>query len=294
MPLIDAHLHQWDPSAVAYNWLLDAPPALNERHLVEDIEESVLGSGVTGAILVQAADSREDTEAMLGVARSKEWITGVIAWAPLDDPSGMRQSLDEFAAEPLVVGVRSLIHDRADGGWILSDAVQPGLRSLAEAGLAFDFVTSSPAALAQVPLLAASHPELTIVVDHLGKPPVTGTPTELGAWREAMIAAARHPRVLAKASGLYGDQGEPDRWSRSQVRRILDVALDCFGPERIMLGSDWPVCEIAGGHGRVWGALVAEIDMLAPTEREAVRWQTARAAYLETPRARLMQKGAGQ
>jgi L-fuconolactonase len=141
--------------------------------------------------------------------------------------------------------------------------VAAGLGRLADAELSFDFVTSGPAALDLVPVLAARHPSLRIVIDHLGKPPVGSDAETLAQWATRLRAAAVFPNVAAKLSGLASSVGAPDSWTVADLRPVVAEAVEAFGPARLMYGGDWPVCLLAGGYTRTFEGLHAALDVSA-------------------------------
>ncbi|MFJ8752565.1 amidohydrolase family protein [Streptomyces sp. NPDC102441] len=279
MTVVDAHQHVWDPERARYDWLGPEMAPIDGAMGFEDVRPALEAAGVTATVLVQAADNDADTDHMLAAAAAHPEVVGVVAWVPLDDPDRARVRLAELAGDPHVVGVRALVHEMPDPDWILRPEARRGLELVAEAGLTFDFVTSSPRALAQVPELASRHPELRLVIDHLGKPPVGGGREEHTAWRKLIAAAAHDPQVHAKLSGLYPAQGPLDAWTTGQVRPFVEDALELFGPDRLMYGGDWPVSVLAGGYGRSWEAYGELLAPLGSGGRAAVLGGTAARFY---------------
>lgn len=283
MTVVDAHLHVWDPGRAAYDWLGPAMSPVDRAMRFRDARPALRGAQVTAAVLVQAADNHADTDLMLATAARNPEVVGVVAWVPLDDPDRARARLAVLRRDPHVVGVRTLLHERSDPEWILGSDAGAGLALLAEAGLTFDYPTSSPAALRHLPELAARHPTLRLVVDHLGKPPVGGGREERAEWHRLIAAAAKHPRVHAKASGLYSASGALDAWTTDEVRPFVEDALELFGPERLMYGGDWPISVLAGGYARTWEAVCELLAPLAPHDRAAVLGGTAARFYRLDP-----------
>ncbi|WP_320774342.1 amidohydrolase family protein [Streptomyces sp. CRN 30] len=279
MTVIDAHLHVWDPARAAYDWLGPDSAPIDRAMRFTDVRPQLRAAGVTAAVLVQAADNDADTAYMRENAAAHPEIVGVVAWVPLDDPARARTRLAQLRGDPHVVGVRALIHDNPDQEWILRPDVARGLDLLAEERLAFDYVTSSPAALAHVPELAERHPGLRLVVDHLGKPPVGGGSEDRAGWRKLIAAAARHPQVHAKVSGLYSAAGPLASWTTGQIRPFVEDALELFGPGRLMYGGDWPVSVLAGGYARGREAYEELLAPLSAADRAAVLGGTAADFY---------------
>ncbi|MFD5050074.1 amidohydrolase family protein [Streptomyces tendae] len=283
MTVVDAHLHVWDPELAAYDWLGPAMSPVDRAMRFHDARPGLRTAGVDAAVLVQAADNDADTDLMLATAAAHPEVVGVVAWAPLDDPARARTRLTALRGDPHVVGVRTLLHERSAPDWILGPDADAGLALLAEAGLPFDYSTSSPAALRHLPELADRHPDLRLVVDHLGKPPVGGGREDRAEWRRLIAAAALHPGVHAKVSGLYSASGPLDAWTTAEVRPFVEDALELFGPERLMYGGDWPISLLAGGYARTWESVCELLAPLAPDERAAVLGGTAARFYRLDP-----------
>lgn len=277
--IVDAHLHVWDPTRAPYPWLTSALHPIDRTLLIDDIAADLDHAGVDRVVLVQAADNAADTELMRSEARRHpRRVAGIVAWLPLDDPAALERGIESFAGDPLIVGIRNLIHDR-EPGWLSGSAQNHALALLAQAGLALDFVTSSAEALGEIPGLAGRHPALRIVIDHLGKPPIGGTAQERLRWRGLLRDAAAHPLVHAKLSGLYPPQGDATAWSVDDIRPFIDDAVEILGPARLMYGSDWPIVVRAGGHHRAHAALTEIIGGWDAADRDAALGGTASAFY---------------
>jgi L-fuconolactonase len=275
--IIDAHTHIWQRDSGDYGWITPDLATLDHDFALDDLTAERKALGVDRVVLVQAADTAGDTDRMLAEAATYPEVAGVVAWLPLAGP-GLEEALVERLATGKVVGVRALIHDMADTTWVLRDDVGTGLNRLAQAGLAFDVVTSGPAALDLVPQLAARHPMLRIVIDHLGKPPIGADPAALAEWRTLLRAAAAAPNVAAKLSGLASAVGSADSWTESDLRPVVADAVDAFGPDRLMYGGDWPVCLLAGGYTRTFEGLHAALDV-SDAELQHIHHRTAAAWY---------------
>lgn len=278
--IVDAHHHIWDLAAAHYPWLDPEAGPLFRSFEIDETALARQSRGIDAVILVQAADNDEDTAHLLSVARAQPDVVGVVAWTPLDDPEGTRRRLSKWADQHApVVGIRSLIHERRDTRWILSPAVEEGLRAISGAGLPLDYVTADHNALAHLPELTARHPDLAVIVDHLGKPPIGGDRDSFDDWRRLLLAAARSPLVHAKLSGLYPADGPLDRWRADDIRPFIDTAIEILGPSRLLMGSDWPIAELAGGYQRTWDALASAVAFLSEDERGDVMGGTADRVY---------------
>ena len=276
--ILDTHVHVWDPARADYPWLGPGMGDLARAIGLDELTPTLHRLGVEGVVLVQASDNAEDTELMLETAARHPEVVGIVAWAPLDRPDDLPDHLARLAPSIRVVGIRNLIHER-EPGWLLGPDTDRGLAELARWQYPLDFVTSGPAALAELPVLGRRHPDLDIVIDHLGKPPIGGTAEEHVEWRRLLAEAATNPRTHAKLSGLYSATGDLGAWTVEQVRPFVEDALELFGADRLMYGGDWPVSVMAGGYDRTWAAMTELLAPLSPTERDAILGRTAELFY---------------
>lgn len=274
MTVIDAHHHLWDPERVDYPWLASSGPILNRRIDFDDLGPLLQEARVDATVLVQSADSAEDTNFMFEVAQQHAEIAGVVAWVPLDQPATTEKMMEDLVTRERFCGIRNLIHEREDPDWVVSNPVAASLRILEKAHIPFDLVAVLPRHLEHVPVLCERHPELRIVIDHLSKPPIRSRER----WARQMAIAAQSPNVYAKVSGLYPSEG-PRVWTIEDLKPIVNCALELFGANRLMWGSDWPICEVAGGYAAVSGALFSLFDNLDKLDKEAVLGGTATNFY---------------
>lgn len=235
---IDTHLHIWrDPEQ--YSWLSDDLAPINRTI---DLDEAFAASqqiGCDSALLVQAADTDEDTDFLLSLADEHDWILGVIGWVPLDDPQAAGERLEALADRPLV-GIRALIHDLHDPEVLDRASVRETLGLVAEQGLSFDIPDAYPDLLDAAARLAWDMPDLTIVLDHLGKPPAG----DLRSWAEQLTEFAGSGNTFAKISGLHhGGTLLSDQHALAAVRH----AVRSFGMSRLMIGSDFPMPMLGDG-----------------------------------------------
>ncbi|MCU1477879.1 MAG: metal-dependent hydrolase [Subtercola sp.] len=256
-PRIDAHLHLWSRGRSEYAWITPGAGVLYDDFTPERAEPELAAAGMSHAVLIQADDSRADTEFMLEVAAGHPWVAGVVGWVDLTDPASAEQELDLYSELPVFSGVRALLHTDERDGMLERDDVRRTLALLAERGLAFDVPNAWPRHLDSVSPLAEALPDLHIVIDHLASPPATRG-DEFEAWRRALAQAAARPNTVAKVSGLQESVGA---LSPSALAEIWDIALELFTPNRLMFGSDWPMTLSRGGYQPV----VAAIDELAAT-----------------------------
>lgn len=270
---IDAHQHFWDLESGRYDWPTAADGPIFRTFGPADLEPGLIASRIDRTVLVQTTDSLADTDSMLAVASANSFVAGVVGWVPLRDPAAAERELEARAGR--LCGVRHLIHREADPEWLLRPEVQPGLELLAERGLPFDIVAVFPEHLMLLPLVASRHPDLNLVIDHLAKPPYRRDGWD--EWIRQVRAAAAHPRVFAKVSGL--DTAAGPGWEPDELRPAVDAALDAFGPARLVFGSDWPVCRLVSEYEDVVRATEWLIAALSPDEQSDVMGGTATRVY---------------
>lgn len=267
---IDAHLHLWR-RADGYYWLAGE---LDRDVTAEDAASVLRESGIDGAVLVQADDTAADTRAMLAAAAENTWVRGVVGWVPLDDPASARTLLDEWTGHPALKGVRQLLHTDPRPGLLESTESLAVLRWLADEGLTLDIPDAWPRLLGPAARIAAAVPELTVVIDHLGKPP-TDT-AQRAAWAAGIREAAVRPNVVAKVSGLH-DAATP--FTAESVRPVWEAALAAFGTSRLLYGGDWPMTEPHGGYPRAWAVYSELIGELSASEQDDLLWRSATRTY---------------
>ncbi|QKV75449.1 amidohydrolase [Amycolatopsis sp. Hca4] len=271
--MIDAHHHLWDPVRREYPWLAGtAMDPIRRPYTVDDLRAVTEAAGVHATVLVQTVSSDEETAEFLATAVAEPVIAGVVGWADLTAPD----LADRLAAlEGPLVGLRHQVEGEPDDDWLLRPAVVAGLSTVAAAGLAFDLLVR-PAQLPAAAELALRLPELRLVLDHAAKPPIaTG---EWEPWASGVAALAARENVVCKLSGLV-TEADWTGWEVGHLRRYVDHVLDVFGPERLLFGSDWPVCELAASYEVVLDAAVALTGALSDAERLAVFEHNARAVY---------------
>jgi L-fuconolactonase len=267
VPKIDTHQHFWNLERVKYPWLGSANGPLYRSYEPPELEPQLQAAGIDYTVLVQSANSYADTDYMLEQADTYTWIGAVVGWVPLLEPDEAGKALDRYMGHPKFRGVRHLIHDEPDPDWVVQERVLKGLRELEDRDLIFEVVAIFPNHLKHVPTLAERLPKLRLVIDHLAKPPIKDRAME--PWATQLAEAARYPNVYAKISGL-NTAADWSQWSAADLRPYIDFAIEQFGVDRLMFGSDWPVCVLAGDYAKVWsetnralaGRPQAEIDAL--------------------------------
>ena len=269
---VDAHVHFWNPETLSYAWL--AGTALDRPCRPADLA-AALGE-LPDLIVVQAdaapGQARAEVEWVRAAAEAYPHIRAMVAYAPLETGAAATGLIEEYAADPFVVGVRRIIQDERPG-FATTDHFRYGVRALGEAGLTFDACVRHHQ-LPELVALARACPSTTIVLDHLGKPPVA-TGEGRDAWRAALTELAALPHVHCKLSGLVTEAGY-DTWTAGALHPYLEDALELFGPARCLFGSDWPLVNLASDY-RQWHGLVRRL--LGPGDRDAVLDTNARRVY---------------
>ena len=232
-----------------------------------DLEPLLGECGITATVLVQSAADDRDTNYMFELVEEAPWVGAVTAWCRLDDVGVARRRLDDLGGRPKLRGVRHLIHQEPDAHWLLRDEVQPALGLLEERGLLLELPAVFPDHLGDVPELARRYPGLTLVVDHLAKPPI-GT-EEMAVWQVMLEQAASCANVVAKVSGLNTTVHRPD-WNASDLEEAVGAALGAFGPGRLLFGSDWPVALLNGSYQSVVRETLAAIRSVAGPDADAI------------------------
>jgi L-fuconolactonase len=279
--IVDAHHHLWNLEREALPWMKDAHAGIRRTFEPDELEPLLVRCGVTTTVLVQAANTDSDTDAMLQQAARHAWIGAVVGWIDLSAPERTAQRLGELRGEPRLRGFRHLIHDEDDPHWILRDDVFASLSLLEAAGMLLELPCVYPRHLGDVPELASAFPQLTIVIDHLGKPPFGSS--EMDGWAGKLRTAAASPNVHAKISGLNTMLTSSD-WQAGDLRPAVEVAVDAFGVDRLVCGSDWPVSLLNGGYEKLWRETVRVLEDVAPGGVECLLSGTAVGLYdLEGP-----------
>jgi L-fuconolactonase len=277
MTIIDAHHHVWDLAVRDQPWLNGADKAAIRRTFtVDDLRPAARAAGVGATVLVQTVTVAAETPEMLAVADADPLVAGVVGWTDLTSPA-IADELARLAGGPggrWLAGIRHQVQEEPDPDWLRRPDVIRGLRAVAAAGLAYDLVIL-PHQLPAATYAAAAVPGLTLVLDHAAKPRVAGG--ELGGWAAAVREFAALPNTTCKLSGLVTEA--PQGAARAAFAAVADVVLDAFGAERVMFGSDWPVCLLVSDYAAVLALARSLTAGLSAAERAAVFGATAARAY---------------
>jgi L-fuconolactonase len=273
MPRIDAHQHFWQYNSAQYGWIGDDMNVIRRDFLPEDLASEMKLAGVDGSIAVQAAGAGE-TEWLLGLAKDWDFILGVVGWVPLTDPL-VGDEISRLAHNPKLRGLRHVVQDEPDPNYILRDDFNAGIRKVTEAGLVYDILIFERH-LSPAIQFVDKHPNQVFVLDHIAKPRIKDgliTP-----WRQKVRELAKRPNVYCKISGIV-TEAEWGKWTPEQLLPYIETVIEAFGANRLMFGSDWPVCLLATSY-KHWVELVENaLTSLSVSERQRIWGGTAREAY---------------
>ena len=266
---IDAHLHFWRYNASEYSWIDDSMAVLRRDFLPEDAAGEMRAAGIDACVVVQTRQTLEETRWLLALARQHPFIAGVVGWVDLR-ATDLDAHLEALTMHPKLVGIRHIVQAEPDD-FLLGDTFRRGVARLARHGLAYDILVYARQLRAAIEF-AGALPDQRLVLDHLGKPDIrTGA---FDGWRRDLDRLAALPNVCAKLSGLV-TEADWRHWTVEDLHRYINAALDSFGPERLMIGSDWPVCTVAGEYRDVLDVVRTAIAGRPQAERDAVLGGTA-------------------
>lgn len=271
---LDAHQHFWNYNTRDYGWIGEEMSVIRRSFLPEDLQPILTDSGISGCVAVQARQSLEETEWLLELADKHEFIKGVVGWVDLCSEEAASQ-LAGYAANPWLKGVRHVIQDEPDVKFVLREDFQRGIALLEQHNLAYDLLVSKE----QLPYaveLVQNFPKQRFVIDHLAKPDIkagVGSP-----WKETMEAIAAYPNVYCKLSGMV-TEADWNHWKQEDFTFYLDTVLQAFGSERVMYGSDWPVCTAAGTYAEVINLLQTHVKRLPEAEQKLIFGDNCAAFY---------------
>ncbi|NBJ13826.1 amidohydrolase family protein [Microvirga arsenatis] len=271
-PRIDSHMHVWQLSRGDYGWLTPDLSAIYRDFTIEDARACWTQAGIDYAILVQAAPTLEETRYLLSVAESEPQVKGVVGWIDMLALDAVSH-LERLASNKLLRGIRPMLQDIPDDGWMLKAELTPVYRALVELRLCFDALVL-PRHLANLSRLIDRHPDLKIVVDHGAKPPIG---ERLDLWHKDLARLASIPHVHCKFSGLVTEcRGKT---SAEALEPVAQALLALFGPERLMFGSDWPVCTLRSSYVQWWQWAQELTAHLPANQRNALFGGTAHRFY---------------
>jgi L-fuconolactonase len=276
MAVIDCHHHVWWLDKFPHQFPPSWGTTLYRDFTPDDLRPELKACGIDGTILVQSLDNYDETLHYLDVAEQNDFIRAVVGWIPLADPPACAKALDALKPRKKFAGMRHLIVYEKDPRWLLQPAVQESLVEFARRGFAFEAITNTEEQLGTVLDTARRMPNLNIVLNHLGRPPLPEKGWE--PWASQMVKAAAFPNISAKLS-VGGDVVWRWKWSTEEIRRYSDHVMQHFGAERVMAGSNWPVVLLSGSFAEVWHGIEDLCEGLSASERSAVLGGTAERVY---------------
>lgn len=269
-PVVDSHQHYWDLDRFQYPWMSDEMQILKRNYVPADLVPDLERAGVDCTVVVQAQHNLDEGRWILGMADDDSRIAGLVGWLDLKSES-LEAQIAEFKPQKKFVGVRHVVHDEPDDRWLLRDDVIRGLQLLAKHELPYDLLLR-PQHLKHIPELARKVPDLAMVVDHLAKPLIAAG--EIKPWKKDFEAVAKLPNTFCKVSGMI-TEADHANWKPTDLVPYIDIALEAFGPSRLMYGSDWPVCRLAGEYQQVIDAARGGLSGLSDSESAEVFGGTA-------------------
>lgn len=264
--MIDSHQHFWQVGRFDYPWMSKDLGVLYRDYLPADLSPILAQNGVDKTVLVQASNSVAETRWLLELADENDFIAGVVGWVDLTDPD-----IDVYS-HPKFKGVRHLVESEPDDDWLIQPAVLSGLHKLS---CPYDLLVHTRH-LKYVPQVVESSPELQFVIDHLAKPPIARN--EINEWSEAMKPVAAYPNIHCKLSGLVTEANWTS-WQTDDLRPYVEEALRLFSPDRMMFGSDYPVCLLASSYDRVLGSFQELLKDLSDDDRDKIFSTNAKKFY---------------
>lgn len=274
MKLIDAHQHFWQRELMARLALPPAMSILVRDYGPEDLKPLLSRAGVQQTVLVQTHSSFRNTTEFLSLAEQHDWIAAVVGWVDLADPQA-GQTLDSLKGFPKFKGARHQWEDESDPAWILRPAVLCGLGELAKRGYTYDLL-AKPHNWPYITKVADELPDLPLVIDHIAKPNIAKK--QFNDWAAVMTDAARYPQMTCKLSGMV-NEANWKTWKAADLKPYVDKVLEVFGPDRVMFGSDWPVCLLAGSYPQVFEALQEAIRDYDESVRDRILGENAAKFY---------------
>lgn len=270
---VDAHQHFWRYSVEEFGWINDSMSAIRRDFLPSDLRVALSETGIEATVAVQACQTIEETNWLLQLAEEHPWIAGVVGWLPLTSPR-IDQVLEEFSANAKLKGVRHVLQAEPDS-YMEREDFNTGIKALAQYALTYDLLVLQhqlPAAIRFVD----RHPNQPIVLDHLAKPLIVEH--ALDPWRIEIRELAKRPNVTCKISGMV-TEADFKSWKTNDLHPYLETALEAFGPQRLLFGSDWPVCTVAATYSQWVNVVQSFVAHLSSDEQEQILGRNAATVY---------------
>lgn len=261
---IDAHHHLWSYDARQYDWIDDTMRVLQRDFLREELEREAAAAGVVATVVVQARQTFAETEWLLSIARDSQLIRGVVGWAPIAE-AGFEAMLPALTADPLLKGLRHVVQAEPDGFLDRAD-FNRGIQALRETELVYDLLLRAPQ-ITEATAFVDRHPQQIFVLDHIAKPDIRNNAFD--AWAAPFRELSRRDNVFCKLSGMV-TEADWHHWTADGLRPYFEHALSCFTPARLMVGTDWPVMNVASSYRQWWQIVESWLAPLSADERQAI------------------------
>ncbi len=274
MKVVDAHQHFWNLDRFRYDWMSPDNTVLYRNYLPQDLKPLMDAAAVDACVFVQATQDPAEAKWVLELAHTYPFIAGIVGWVDIT-ATEVGATLDDLMRDPKFKGVRHLVQDEPDDQWMLRPDVNRGIAEIVKRGLAYDLLVF-PRHLPFVPAFLEQHPQGRFVIDHLAKPPIKSG--DIASWAEDMARIAAYPNVYGKLSGMV-TEADTEHWSPDDLRPYVQTMLELFGAQRLMFGSDWPVCRLAAEYVEVKDALLTALSPIESDDLAAILGGTATEFY---------------
>ena len=271
---IDSHQHFWSYYPNDYGWISDDMEILQKDYLPDQLKTELSSAGFDGSIAVQARQSLAETEWLLNLADQHSFIKGVIGWVDLCSPD-VEEQLVQFSGNPKLVGVRHVIHDEPDADFMLRKDFLRGIAYLKKFGLTYDILVF-PRHLSNTVQFVSQFPEQVFILDHIAKPLIKDK--KISPWKEDIEKLARFRNVYCKLSGMV-TEANIKNWKQEELIPYLNVVADAFGTDRLLIGSDWPVCRLAGSYKQIMQVVLDYISNFPEQDKKKILGENAIKAY---------------
>jgi L-fuconolactonase len=271
---LDAHQHFWKYTPEDYGWITDEMSILKRDYLPQDLEPLLAQAGFDGSIAVQARHSADETHWLLDLADQHAFIKGVVGWVDLCSPA-LREQLEPLASRKYLLGIRHIVQAEPDDEFMLRPDFRRGIAQIADFGLTYDLLLY-PRHLPVAVKLVAEFPGQTFVLDHIAKPGIAAR--EIAPWDRNIAELAKFPNVFCKLSGMV-TEARWKHWTAADFLPYLDSVFEAFGPSRLIIGSDWPVCTVAGDYASIIDIVTDYITRLTASEQGAILGENCARVY---------------
>lgn len=274
MKIIDSHNHFWKYNKSEFEWIDDSMKNIRQDFLPENLKKEINETGIEGVISVQARQNIEETDWLLNIAVENDFIYGIVGWLPLIDPK-IEALLEKYSSDPYLKGIRHVVHDEEDSDYILRKDFNMGIKLLKNFNLVYDILIFEKH-LSQTISFVDQNPNQHFVLDHIAKPLIRHN--ILSPWKEQITELSKRENVFCKLSGLV-TEADTNNWTEDQLTIYFDVVLEAFGPDKIMFGSDWPVCLVACEYKQWLDVVKKIIGKLSDNEQDKILFQNAVDVY---------------